>query len=282
MLCVKIFVSVLAGFALSSHATLLLHYDFDAADAANKGSLGGAGAVFGGLTFVPSGADGTNPLAGQAAQFNRSTANGANGANDAAIDTLFTATALSISGAGGGYTTMAWMRFDGAAGDVMIFGQDLDPAGGSPSATGSDNPQLHHGIRNDDAGPTPSFHFGHWGNDINNPVGTAVVGQWMHVAYTWDPTNGANLFVNGANMGTNPGAGALNGGADGANVTIGWMDRVGQGSFDGALDEVRIYDTVLNPAEIAIAMQTIPEPSSFALLGCSLLGMLAYRRRVAK
>ena len=55
-------------------------------------------------------------------------------------------------------------------------------------------------------------------------------------------------------------------------------DPAGQ-SFNGALDDVRIYDNVLTASEIlAVRNSAIPEPSTFGLLALSAFGLIRRRR----
>lgn len=249
----------------AANAALLVHYTFDGNDATNDGTLGD-GAVVGGSTFVTSTA---GTAAGNAWQGNRS------GLNDAYVQTGVDGTSLGM-GAGGVYTAMAWISwagtFAGGSVDHMVFGQE-DGAG--------NNAQLHHGIR-DDSAPA-NIHFGGWGADQDSSDAGAVPndGTWTHVAWQYDGTDKV-VYVNGVEtsraVGNNISSPAL-------NVIIGGhgrdaADPAGQ-SFNGLLDDVRIYDEVLDAAGIAAAADqiNIPEPGTFSLIGLAGLGMVLRRRR---
>jgi chitodextrinase len=81
------------------------------------------------------------------------------------------------------------------------------------------------------------------------PNGSLVVGQWSHVAFTYD---GAQLLAyhNGTQVGSLAQTGALE--TDSAVLaTIG--DNPGGGRpFDGSIDEVRIFTRALDPTEIQL------------------------------
>lgn len=73
------------------------------------------------------------------------------------------------------------------------------------------------------------------------------VGQWEHVAATFDGTT-ATFYVNGVPTGSGPfsfGSGAQ------AAVVFGASQTNGENPFNGALDDVRLYDRALSPAEVA-------------------------------
>jgi hypothetical protein len=77
-----------------------------------------------------------------------------------------------------------------------------------------------------------------------NPV--LPVGEWAHVAVTFDGTT-AKFFVNAVETGE----GGFSFGADpAAGVHFGCCDSNGGNPFNGALDEVRIYDRALSSFEI--------------------------------
>jgi hypothetical protein len=77
-----------------------------------------------------------------------------------------------------------------------------------------------------------------------NPV--LPVGEWAHVAVTFDGTT-AKFFVNAVETGE----GGFSFGADpAAGVHLGCCDSNGGNPFNGALDEVRIYDRALSSFEI--------------------------------
>ncbi len=83
----------------------------------------------------------------------------------------------------------------------------------------------------------------------NITAGTAPalkVGEWAHIAVTFDKTT-ARFYVNG----TQTGAGAWSFGPDWeASLQIGCDSANGGNPFNGAIDEVKLYDIVLTPPEI--------------------------------
>jgi len=77
-----------------------------------------------------------------------------------------------------------------------------------------------------------------------NPI--LPVGEWAHVAVTFDKAN-ARFYVNGAMTGQ----GAFSFGPNReASMHIGCCDVNGGNPFNGAIDEVRLYDVALTDAEV--------------------------------
>ncbi len=92
------------------------------------------------------------------------------------------------------------------------------------------------------------------------------VGQWEHIAVTYDGTT-ATMYVDGVNTGTNVG-GTL-GEATTSTITIGarTLTSPGDAAFNGIIDDVKIFNHALSEAEVQQAMLTIskvqassPEP----------------------
>ena len=249
----------LLGSSVASGA-LLVHYTFDNDNAENSGTLSDGTAV-GGTTY----ADG---IYGRAFQGNRT------GANDAYIQTGLSGVDLGFgasSASGGVYTAMAWVNWNGtttqggAQGDHMVFGAEDGPG---------NNSMLHHGIRDEADGS--HAHYGGWGNDLNNG-GIVTPGEWTHLTFQFDGTDKV-IYLNGVE--TVRGAGGPLA-SEALNVIIGGhgrdaADPAGM-SFNGLIDDVRIYDEDLSEAQIMAAMSNIPEPSSMGLI--ALTGFLFLRRR---
>ncbi|MFT6864211.1 MAG: hypothetical protein ACJAVK_002775 [Akkermansiaceae bacterium] len=214
----------------------LLYYPFDVEDATaveNLGSLETAGTLQGGATY----GDSLDPTYGTAFVGNRDSD------NDAYIQTGFIGTDLGF-GPNSVYTAMAWVKWAGASGnlDHMVFGQEDGPG---------NNNQLHHGIRVD--GSAPNVHYGGWGNDLND-AGTVAEETWTHLAWQFDGTDKV-VFVDGVESARGPGA-TMAGHA--FPVIIGGHGRdapdpAGQ-SFNGAIDEVKIYGEALEETQIQAAM----------------------------
>ncbi len=134
-----------------------------------------------------------------------------------------------------GFTAMAWVRPDATDGDRTIFGTDQ----------AFTNNGLHLVIRNGKA------HFGFHGNDMPG-TGTINTGTWTHI--TWRYTAGTGeqaIFVNGQldNSGTGHAAFAGSG-----LINLGrWVNGR---YFDGLMDEVAVYGSVLTDDQIAAIAQT--------------------------
>lgn len=214
---------------------ILLYYSFDndeGTEVKNRGSLGDSGTLEGAATYI----DSHHPLLGKAFKGNRT------GANDAYVNTNFSGSRLGLGSQS--YTASALIRWDGVAGqeDHMVFGQLVD--GGSA--------QLHHGLRVNNGG-TNDGHFGHWGNDVTD-TGSVTPGVWHHIAFTYNDGRGA-IHIDGMEAGSNN-VGALTDNGQSQNIVIGFTARnnnassVTHGSFNGALDEVKIFERALDDSEI--------------------------------
>ena len=98
---------------------------------------------------------------------------------------------------------------------------------------------------------------GGWGA----PVNSITLGTWQHVAVTYDNTSAANrpvFYVNGAvvatNVDTTPSGSAS---PDAASILA--IGHAGQTrNFDGAIDDVRLYNRILSAAEIQALANVAP------------------------
>ncbi len=221
--------ALLAPAAPADPGGLLLHYSFDTPSGATVTNAAGPvdGPLVGGATVVPGQAGYGNALQG-----NRT------GANTAAVDTNLSAVELAF--AGGAYTAMAWVYWAGESGgsDHMVFSQFV----------GSN--MLHHGLRAD--GGDNIIHFGHWTDDIYD-AGVVPPDTWTHIAFSYDAASSpdARVYVNGALTGTGT-TGPLDSAHHGEPIAIGFMG--GQGSFNGLIDEVKVFNSALDAGAIAAQM----------------------------
>ena len=203
----------------------ILYYDFEEVTGVvvtNRGTLGGIGTLFGdgGDERWISGPAGSSTPGGALAL------NGQNLPGGDGVHTGFTANELGFH-QGSNYTAVAWVNFDGSAGDHHVFSQ----------TNAADN-ILHLGIRNGRA------HLGHWENDITG-ITTLQTGVWYHVA--WRVENGIqSVYVDGVEDEGPLSRGAL---SNESAVVIGNSGRADWG-FQGMVDEVMVFAEALSFGQI--------------------------------
>jgi hypothetical protein len=89
---------------------------------------------------------------------------------------------------------------------------------------------------------------------------TPTIGQWQHVAATYDGTT-ARFYVDGVETASAPYAGNV---GDGSSWRIGAYGAPATGFFDGSIDNVRIYDRALSASEIETDAASRIQPDSAA------------------
>jgi hypothetical protein len=128
--------------------------------------------------------------------------------------------------------------------------------------------------------------------------------QWMFFAVSWDGSNGAvgmyyvdganqvqsagATYVNGTNAGTH-GTGAIQdtaqtGGSPPATYGVALGNQAGYAlrPFDGWLDNMRVFDSVLNTADLQLLVNAdlaVPEPAGGLLLALGGAALAIFRRR---
>ena len=150
------------------------------------------------------------------------------------------------------FTISAWVSLAGPTGPIIAKESD-----GSCPGPQLDSSNAHPGLVQLDS--NDALH-----NNAYTPTAMLAMGQWHHVAATWDGTT-QSVFVDGVcNCSIVPGIGTLD------NVkpfSIGCYPGAGT-FFAGSLDEIRLYDRVLAPEEIAQLYafngRTAPTPQACA------------------
>lgn len=224
------------------HPDLILYYPLNTQSGTvveNLGSLATAGT----LTGTPDGPGGTGYYTpGQSASFGTALNGNRSGSDNLWIETGFTSAQLGFQS--GNATFMAWIRWDGTNGhqDHMVFGNNSTPS-------------IHYGIRADSANNT---HFGTWGGDIND-AGTVPAGTWVHQTFVQDGATG-RVYINGIQ--TAAAGYGINNSTASKPVRIGGHPRDGLHSFNGAIDEVKVFSRALTALEIQGEM-TVEAIASF-------------------
>ena len=204
---------------------LVLYYPFDVqsgTSVANGAPGGPAGTIVGSGSYTP----GQNAAFGTAFLGNRT------GANNAGVRTGLNATQLGLLSS---YTVMAWVKFNGPSGggNNHVFSQV------------NGTPVLHHGVVNG------NVKFGHWGSD--DDAGSLPTGVWTHLAWSWDRVK-AHIFVNGVEQNIDgDNEGPLNSDAVSRIVSIAISSL--DGSFNGAVDEAKIFDLAMTADQVSTASQ---------------------------
>ena len=137
---------------------------------------------------------------------------------------------------------------------------------------------------------------GRWRADVDNgssrqdanandpPV---ALGTWQHVATTFAPGGDLKMYIDGA---LQTDVQALSAGHDLANLGT-WLvgaEREGSRFYNGALDDVRLYDNELSASDVRTLFDggplagEIPEPATMCALGLAACGLGGYVRRRRK
>jgi len=160
-----------------------------------------------------------------------------------------------------GFTVAAWVKPDIVSGVQRI----LSTAGGANDGWGF-------GLNGAGLQLTT---YGH--DDLNSSTIALSTGAWTHVAVTFNSSSEAAFYVNGSYIEWTAGSAA----ADTAQGDWYLANSSGQ-NFDGTLDEVHVYNTVMGESEISNIMNynspTIPEPVSALLFTAGLFAVWGLRR----
>jgi len=113
------------------------------------------------------------------------------------------------------------------------------------------------------------FHYtsGRIGGDPVLPIG-----EWTHVAVSFDGTT-ATMYIDGAPTGSGPFSLPS---ATQATVVFGASTPEGYNAFNGALDDIQLYDRALSPAQIQIVMTGATAPADPAPTNPSGVGPVAH------
>jgi hypothetical protein len=117
--------------------------------------------------------------------------------------------------------------------------------------------------------------------DNDSSTFDVTFGEWIHLAATYD--NGTiNYFLNGIALDSDTSLF----GDESANGRLVVGGRFGANDIDqanGRLDGIRVYNEVLNEAQIQLAaVESVPEPSTLLLGAIGVLCLLQLKRRSKK
>jgi hypothetical protein len=173
------------------------------------------------------------------------------------------------------FTVMAWINPSNINGignhSTVIFGSST-PGGWAVGFNGAEQGAT--------VGQPYFVNYGIAAYDLGSGSSASLLANntWVNLAITKSSATGVSIFINGSLVGNISGAiEAAN--SHGAND---WY--IGNGGdlarqFAGSIDELRIYDSVLNQAQIQ-SISAIPEPSTYAACcGAAILAFAGWRRQ---
>jgi hypothetical protein len=157
---------------------------------------------------------------------------------------------FAASGSDGAGSLTFWLYLDSTDGDNYFFSADRDHYMAAMETSGYMRLQVRNAVST---------------NAIDITGDLIPTGEWAFHALTWDGTE-AVIYLNGQavrqrDTGTGPYTSL-----DGATLFIGHDRFIGERGADGALDDFRVYNRVLSPAEVlevmgATAPDVTPTPT---------------------
>lgn len=248
--------------SVSASAGLVHQYTFNGGDASD--SVGGAHGVLADGATVSGGqvhmAGGASGFGGEHVSLPGSSI-GINGFSSVTIETWYTVT-----------NPLQWAR-------VFDFGETTGTGQGTDyifqTHQSDDNGRIFAAISNTDPGNV--------GETRAHGSTSALGAGTFHTAVVFDGVAGSlSFYLNGTLMETNSTSVVL---ADlsNDNAFLGRALYNGDATFEGSIDEFRIYDNALTGSEVADSFAAgpvpVPEPGSMALLGLGGLFAMSRRRR---
>ncbi|MFD9215116.1 LamG domain-containing protein [Streptomyces sp. NPDC059544] len=162
----------------------------------------------------------------------------------------YAATAGPVLETRSAYTVAAWVRLDSKSRHMALVSQDGTRNSPFWLSYSKDLDSWYFGVKTTDADDGKMY----WGNKSKVP---AQVGVWTHVAGSYDPVaKRLCLYVNGVLHGASTQTSAWS--AKGP-MQFGRSQEAGSWRFnlDGSLDEVAVWQRVLQPAEVAKEARTL-------------------------
>jgi hypothetical protein len=93
------------------------------------------------------------------------------------------------------------------------------------------------------------YRFGFYANDLDTAGGTVSLNEWVHLVFQIDSSRNREIWKNGVRIANDTSGAFLNVGTAGTNdVIIGNWNLID--TYDGYLDDFRIYDRALSAAEV--------------------------------
>ncbi len=143
-----------------------------------------------------------------------------------------------------GFTYEAWVQKQTSKNDVAVLG----------TWTGAGGPMIWVDHINGRYRLTLGSSFGNYLDSGRTPT----VGQWQHVAATYDGAV-ARIYIDGVETASAPFTGNV---GDSNTWRVGAFGSPAGGFFDGLVDNVRIYDRALSASEIAVNMASRIQPEA--------------------
>jgi len=142
------------------------------------------------------------------------------------------------------FTVCMWVKPELAGGDQQCVFSQKD--------TNATNTSLHFRTYLDGR-----VRIGFYSNDLDAGAGTVKAGQWTHICFWLDvDDNSRRIYADGVQVAEDAGkSGIVYKGVKGETYVGSWSSS-GQ-KFNGAIDEVQVWDRALDEDEILISMEDI-------------------------